>query len=345
MKRKIIIGAASLLVLAAAFFLWKFFGPTLPSEQEGKYLYIKTGSTFKDVQSELVKNHFAKSSFWFKTVARMAGYRNVKPGRYKVTSRMSLMNLVRMLKNGSQTPVSFVITKIRTKEGLASRIGSNFECNSDEMLGFMNNQDSLQAFSLDTNTAMIAALPLTYEIKWNTTPGKIFRQFYAAYTSFWTEERKRKAEKLHLTPAEVSILASIIDEETTKAVDRPNIASVYINRIDKGISLQADPTIKFAMKDFGLKRIYEKYLTFESPYNTYVNKGLPPGPICTPSTETLKEVINAPKTDFIYFVADSDLDGRSVFTSNYKDHMKYAKLYQQALNKQDSIKKARESMQ
>src|SRR5205085_1421569 len=127
--------------------------------------------------------------------------------------------------------------------------------------------------------------------------------------------------------------------------DKGNIASVYINRLVQGISLQADPTIKFAMKDFGLKRIYEKYLTTPSPYNTYLNKGLPPGPICTPSVETLNEVINAPKTNYIYFVANSDLNGSSVFTSSYDEHLKYAKLYQQALNKQDSIKKARQNMQ
>ena len=143
---------------------------------------------------------------------------------------------------------------------------------------------------------------------------------------------------------EVSVLASIIDEETNKASDRPNIASVYLNRIKKGMPLQADPTVKFAMRDFGLKRILNAHLKTASPYNTYLNKGLPPGPICTPATETIDAVLNAPSTDYLYFVANSNFDGTHIFTSNYADHMKYARLYQQELtvllNKKDSARKA-----
>ena len=258
---------------------------------------------------------------------------------------MNLFNLVRMLKNGRQLPVDLVIIKFRTKEEFAGRIGREFETDSLQMLNFLNNHDSLEHYHLDTNTWTCAIIPDTYRYFWNSTPTKIFSKLYAISENFWTSERIQKLKNNNLTPVQAYTLASIIEEETNLKTDKGKIASVYINRIDKGISLQADPTIKFAMKDFGLKRIYEKYLTVESPYNTYTNKGLPPGPICTPSVETLKEVINAPKTDYIYFVADSDLNGSSVFTSNYKDHMKYAKLYQQALNKQDSIKQARENMQ
>ena len=230
MKKNIILSIIGTIILIAGFFAWKFFGSAVSAE-EGKYLYVKTGSSFRDVQNELTKNKFIHRTVWFRMVSKMAGYKNVKPGRYKITKGMSMMNLVRMLKNGQQTPVSFVITKIRTKEGLADRAGAAFECDSLQMILFLNNCDSLKTYSLDTNTVMAAAIPLTYEINWNTTPGKIFQQFYTSWKNFWTEDRKQKAEKLHLTPIEVSTLASIIDEETNEPSDRPDITSVYLNRI------------------------------------------------------------------------------------------------------------------
>lgn len=248
---------------------------------------------------------------------------------------MSLTNLVRLLKNGQQTPVTFVVTKIRTKEVLADRIGSAFECDSLQMISFLNNNDSLVGYDLDSNTAMSAIMPLTYDIKWNTTPGKLFQQFYTAYKTFWTPERKQKAEKLGLTPIGVSTLASIIDEETNSPIDRPKIASVYLNRIKLGMPLQADPTLKFALKNFGLKRLLNEHKEVVSPYNTYSNKGLPPGPICTPQIATIDAVLDSPKTDYLYFVANSDFSGNSIFTTNLTDHMKYARLYQQELNKRN----------
>ena len=335
MKKKILLGTAALMVAIAAFFAWKFFAAPVSTEKEGTYLYIKTGSTFKDVQTELVKNKFIHNSVWFRMVSKAAGYKVVKPGRYKVTKGMSLMSLVRMLKNGQQSPVNFVITKIRTKEGLAEKLANSFECDSGEVMNYLNNMDTLEAYGFDTNTVMSAALPLTYELKWNTTPDKIFHQFYAAYKNFWTDERKQKAADHNLSPLEVSTLASIIDEETNSASDRPDIASVYLNRISKGMPLQADPTVKFALKDFGLRRIYEGHTKVQSPYNTYINKGLPPGPICTPALETIDAVLNSPKTDYLYFVANSDFSGSHIFTSKYEDHVKYARLYQQELNKRN----------
>jgi UPF0755 protein len=248
---------------------------------------------------------------------------------------MSLVGLVRMLKNGQQTPVSFVITRLRTKETLASRVGNAFECDSLQMISFLNSADSLREYGLDTNTVMAAAMPYTYKIKWNTTPGRIFREFHTAYKTFWTEDRKQKAQNLGLSPLQVSTLASIIDEETNAKTDKPNVASVYLNRMAKGMPLQADPTVKFAMRNFGLKRILKGHLQTNSPYNTYINKGLPPGPICTPDIETIDAVLDSPKTDYIYFVASSAFDGTHIFTTNYNDHLKYARIYQQELNKRN----------
>lgn len=334
MKKKILIGTAGVLVMLAFFFAWKFLGPAVNTSQE-QYLYIRTGSTFNDVKKELTEKKILRSSTWFSLASKIIGYKTIKPGRYKLNNSFSVTSLVRLLRNGQQTPVNFVITKIRTKETLASRIGSSFECDSMQMISFLNNPDSLLPYGLDTNTVMAAALPLTYEIKWNTTPSRVFEHFYAAYKTFWNAERKQKADSLKLTPVQVSTLASIIDEETNQAVDRPNVASVYLNRIQKGMPLQADPTLKFALRSFALKRILNIHKEVVSPYNTYANKGLPPGPICTPQLETMDAVLNSPKTDYLYFVANSDFSGTHIFTTKYDDHMKYARLYQAELNKRN----------
>lgn len=333
MKKKIILSILLLLLVITGFIAWKFFGSAVSvRDKENEYLYIKTGSSLTDVKNELVEKKYIRRAGSFDMVAKALKYTNVKPGRYKMERGMSLVNLVRMLRNGSQAPVNFVITKLRTKENLASRLDRAFEADSLQIISFLNNPDSLKQYGLDTNTVMAAAMPYTYSIKWNTTPGNIFRQFYTAYSNFWTDERKQKAGSLGLTPQQVSALASIIDEETRAQSDRPLIASVYLNRITKGMPLQADPTVKFAMKNFELRRILKAYLETPSPYNTYLNKGLPPGPICTPQLETLDAVLDSPKTDYIYFVASSAFDGTHVFTTNYNDHMKYARIYQKELN-------------
>ena len=342
--KKIILTILIIVVLAAAFVSWKVFGPTI-SDKHGKFFYVHTGEIFQGVEDSLVANGFISSPFWFDKISSMIGYNasNVKPGKYKINNGMSLFNLVRILKNGRQTPVNLVITKLRTKEDFAKKAGSLFEFDSVAMMNFLNNADSLKQFGLDTNTMMTVVIPDTYTYFWNTTPKKVLQKLNEYSEKFWNEERRKKASDHGLSPAEVYTLASIIEEETNAKEDKGNIASVYLNRIGKGMPLQADPTVKFALKDFGLKRIYFKHLEVQSPYNTYRNKGLPPGPVCTPSQETIDEVLNSPKTDYLYFVASSDLSGKSVFAADYDEHMKFAREYQAKLNKLDSARKAKQA--
>lgn len=334
MKKKIFWGTLALIILLSGFIAWKFIGPTI-HPPEKKFFYIHTGKTYEQVRKDLRDLQIMSGTIWFNWASRMIGYTNVKAGRYEIRKGMSLISLVRMLKNGQQTPVNFVITKIRTKEVLASRVGAVFECDSTQMIRFLNSPDSLKEYGLDSNTVMAAAMPYTYTIKWNTTPGKVFEQFYTAYKTFWTPERKKKADTLGISPLQVATVASIIDEETNSIADKPNVASVYLNRINRGMPLQADPTLKYALRNFGLKRILNVHKEIQSPYNTYINKGLPPGPICTPQLETIDAVLDSPKTDYLYFVANSTFDGSHIFTTNYEEHMKFARLYQQELNKRN----------
>ena len=343
--KKILLFLFIILLAAACYFTYLALGPGTAFTEKSKYLYISTtAANKKAVLDSLQKNKFIKSPKVFQLMADQLKYwKNIKPGRYEFKNGTNLYSMIKILRNGQQSPVNLVITKIRLKEDLARMVGTRFECDSTEMITFLNHEDSLKQFGVNPVTVMTAVLPNTYTYFWNTTPQKIFQKLYDKSKEFWTPQRKELATNRGLSTDQVYTLASIIEEETNAKTDKPNIASVYLNRIEKRMPLQADPTIKFAMKSFGLKRIYTKYLLVESPYNTYRNTGLPPGPICTPSEATIDAVLNSPKTDYIYFVANSDLSGTHVFTTNYADHLKYAREYQKVLNKLDSANKARQS--
>jgi len=322
-----------------AFCVWKVFGPAIDNPAN-QFLYIRTGSSYQQVKDSLIKNKFLKESFWLDKIAKYVDYpHNVKAGKYKIPDGMSLYHLIKILRSGKQVPVNLIITKLRTKEDLAKKIAANFEDDSVTVMNFLNDVEALRQFDVDTNTVMTDVIPNTYTYQWNTPVKDIFIKLDKEEKKFWDKERLEKAERLQLTPKQIYILASIVEEETNKTEDKGKIASVYINRLRRGMKLAADPTIKFAMKDFGLKRIYHKHLEFASPYNTYMNAGLPPGPICTPSIKTIDAVLDSPDTDYLFFVARPDFSGYSDFASTYQQHKVFAKAYQQAL---DSLIKSRQ---
>ncbi len=331
-NRRYIFYVLILFALVAVYIGWILLGPTI-NEPEEKYFYVYTGSGYQSVKDSLLQKQIISGTVWFDRVAKYLKYdKKIKPGKYRINEGMSLLNLVRMLRSGNQTPVNLVITKLRTKEDLAKKIGNNFECDSATVINFLNNNDSLLKYSVDTNTVMTVLIPNTYTLSWNNTPSKIFKKFFTEQQKFWTPKRKAQAATLNLSQKEVYTLSSIVEEETNKTEDKGKIASVYINRIRTGMRLGADPTVKFAMKDFGLKRIYFKHLAYPSPYNTYLNSGLPPGPICTPSVKTIDAVLNAPSTPYLFFVAKPDFSGYSNFAINYEEHKKFAKAYQIVLD-------------
>jgi UPF0755 protein len=326
-----------ILILIAGFFVFKFIGPATKKPDE-KFLYIKTNTDLNSLKQQLLDEKILNTLTWFNLTTKLLEIRNVTPGKYEIPNGMSILNLVRMIRNGSETPVNFVVTKIRTKEQLAGKLARSFEFDSLAAINFLTNNDSLKQYHLDSNTIISAVLPLTYKSSWAVAPRNIFDKFYKAFNIFWTDERKQKAAQKNLSIIQVITLASIIDEETNATNEKGNIASVYLNRLQKGMPLGADPTVKFALKDFSIKRVLNVHLAVQSPYNTYKNKGLPPGPICTPMEETIDAVLNAPQTDYLYFVASAAFNGTHVFTTNYSDHLKYAKEYQAELNKRFSPK-------
>lgn len=330
--KKIVALLFVLLLITGSYAAWKVFGPTV-SAPTGKFFYIKTGSSYKDLITSLKIQNIITGNFFFDKIAGQLNYtEKIKPGKYEIKDNSSILSLVRMLNSGNQSPVKLVINKLRTKEDLASKISRNFECDSIEAIKFLNNNDSLQNYKLDTNTVMTAIIPNTYSLKWNTTFKRLFVRLQSEQEKFWTEERLKKADAINLTAAQVYTMASIVEEETNKPEDKLLIASVYRNRIAQGQKLEADPTVKYAMRNFGLKRILRGHLQYQSPYNTYRNLGLPPGPICTPSTKTIDAVLDSPVTDYIFFVAKPDFKGYSNFASTYAQHLIFAKAYQKALD-------------
>ncbi|MBS1598117.1 MAG: endolytic transglycosylase MltG [Bacteroidetes bacterium] len=341
MKKKIIIGFSLLVVLAAAFFGWQLAGPATAFSNEKYFLYIRTGMSYEEVLQVIEKDTVVKSSSMFNWLAHRMSYpTNVKAGKYEIKKGANLINILRMLHNGRQIPVNLVITKLRTKEDLASMIGKRFECDSAAFMHFLLNNDTLKEYKVDSNTVMSIIFPNTYTYFWNTTPSRIFKKLFATYKEFWTPERIELAKQHDLNPTTAYILASIVEEETNMKGDKPKVASVYINRLETGMKLAADPTVKYALRNFELKRIYDKYLLVESPYNTYKYAGLPPGPICTPSEETLEAVLNSPKTNYLYFVAKPDFSGYSNFAETYPQHLQFAKAYQKALDEEMRIGRA-----
>jgi len=336
--KKIILVIASVLLLLIGFAAWRLMGSATAFQRDKYDLYIRTGMNFDQLMALLEKDTVLKSPALFSWVAGRMDYKqNVKAGKYEIRKGMGLLSIVRTLHNGQQTPVHFTIAKLRTREGLSGMVGRKFECDSLAMLRFTENNDSLSVLGVDSNTFMTLIMPNTYTYFWNTTPSAILKKMQAFSKTWWTPERVRLAEEKGLTPVQAYILASIVEEETNVPADKGNIASVYLNRLEKGMKLGADPTVKYAVRDFEMKHIYFNTLKAESPYNTYLHAGLPPGPICTPSEQTLEAVLHAPKTDYLFFAAKPDFTGTS-FSSTFKEHLENANAYRKELHTQEAIR-------
>jgi UPF0755 protein len=242
--------------------------------------------------------------------------------------------LIRRLLLGEQTPIKLSFTQaIRTREQLAAHMGKKLMLDSAEVIERLNDKEYMAHFGLTPETAVCLFIPNTYEVYWTMTADQLFTRMHKEYQRFWNEERMAKAKKQGLTPIEVTTIASIIASETNKSFEYPTIASIYINRIRKGIALQACPTVIFAVGDFSLRRVLKRHLAIDSPYNTYKYRGLPPGPIRLARPEVIDAVLNAPKTDYLYMCANPDFSGTHIFSSSYSKHSAVAREYQRELNK------------
>ncbi len=324
----------SLLILAGA---WLFLGPATNFDEKQKFLYIHSDDANKNaVLSFLEKDQLIKRTGLFTFLAnRWNVWQKLHPGKYKIENGTSIFTLARMLRNNRQEPVNLIVTKLRTKNDFAGLVGRKFETDSARFLHFLNDPKKVAVYGFDTSTIMTILLPDTYTYFWTATPEQLMEKLQKQHEKFWNKERIDKAVQLALTPVQVYILASIVEEETLQADEKSLIAGVYLNRLRKGMYLGADPTVKFAVGDFSLKRILMGHIngTASNPYNTYKNKGLPPGPICSPSASTIDAVLNLQPSNYLYFCARPDGSGRHAFAETDTEHLKNAKAYQEWLNK------------
>ncbi len=322
----------ALLVTGGLVLLGAYLVMFAPNVKKDGFLYIPTGSTYQQVQDSLQKHDFLKKPANFDIWQRAKEYyAYVKPGRYELRKGMTNRQLVNILRSGSQTPVKLTFTNIRTLNQFAKRISTQIEADSASLMAMFTDSRFLEENQISVPEIHAFFIPNTYELWWNTNALQFVERMKIEHDNFWNDERKKKAKALNLSPIQISTLASIVEEETRKNDEKPLVASVYINRLKKGMLLQADPTVKYAVGDFGLRRILNVHLTFDSPYNTYKNKGLPLGPICFPSVSSLDAVLNAPSTEYLYFCAKADFSGYHAFAKTYTEHLKNARKYWQAL--------------
>ena len=331
--KKILIILLAVVAIGLLVVLWLFSGSATGFSKKTYYLEIPTGSTYEDVLAIMKKDTVLKSPAVFSFVAKRLDYpEKVKAGRYAISKGSSILSIVLKLRNGQQDPVNLVINKLRTREDLASLVGRKLEIDSAAFMQYILNPDSLKHWGLDTNTLMSTVIPNTYTYFWNTTPSRVMEKLLTARKNLWNDTRKQQAAKLGLTPEQVITLASIVEEETNNNQEKDTIATVYLNRLNINMRLGADTTVKFALMVFSLRRIYNKHLAVESPFNTYRVAGLPPGPICTPQQVTIDAVLNPATTKYLYFVASPKFDGTHIFAESYQQHLANARVYQKALD-------------
>jgi len=341
---KIVIAFVGILIITGSIFGFKYYNMIYQSNvtlkgKQTDYLYIRTGATFDDVTNLLYEKGFIINRSSFEWMAERKNYKEkVKPGKYLIKDEMSNNELINMLRSGKQEPVQLVFNNIRTKDQLAGRLAKQIEADSTSLIDLFNDEAFLKTYSLNPDNVVTLFIPNTYEIKWNTSARQLMEKMKKEFDKFWTNDRKQKASAINLNPVQVSILASIVQQETNKTDEMPRIAGVYINRLEKDMKLEADPTVKFAMGDFAIKRILKRHLEYDSPYNTYMYKGLPPGPICIPTSTTIDKVLNYEHHNFLFFCAKDDFSGYHVFAKTGAQHQENARKYQRALN-EHNIKK------
>lgn len=297
------------------------------------FLEIPTGCSWPGLLDIIGRNRVVRDQAAFEWVAGELGYtKAVRPGRYDLSGIKSNRELVEHLMSGKQTPVDINIRKFRRIHSLAAALGSKMEPDSIDFQRLFSDSLLLAEKGLTPETVISLFTPGTYQFLWNTSASMLLHEMHQRYLSFWTVARRKQAENVGLSTSEIVTLASIVDEESDRPSEFRRIAGVYLNRLRRGMPLQADPSVRFASGNDDLRRIAGAVLRIPSPYNTYLNQGLPPGPICTPSVEAIDSTLSAEGHNFLYFCAKADFSGYHSFASDFAMHQRNARAYQNALN-------------
>lgn len=331
-KKKYIL--AGIAVLTASVVVWLLYALFATAARKDFVLYVKNGTTLQEVIQQLSQNGSLTSTSSFRLTAQVMGLRTrtLKTGAYRIQKGFSNVKIANILLKGRQMPLNVVFRTVRTPEDFAEFVAEKFHIQQDSMLYALKNNELLKEFGVKDTTVMSILIPDTYQMYWNAKPKEIIQKLHLGYQKFWNAERIKKANDIGLTPLQVTVLASIVEAETQKNDEKPIIAGVYLNRYFKKMKLQADPTAVFAAQDFTIKRVAGDILKTNSPYNTYLYEGLPPGPINNPSKTSIDAVLNYHKHNYLFFCAKADFSGYHAFAQDYETHKKNAKLYQQALS-------------
>lgn len=323
-----------LLIFTGVNYYYKYFGANVTGKQE--YLYIHTGATYADVLKTIKEQDMVKDTVTFNWAATNMNYiRRVKAGKYRLREGMSNRKLINMLASGTQEPIQLEFHGLRMKEQFAGFVSKKIEADSTSIINLLDSAGYVTKYGFTTDNVYTMFMPNSYQLYWNISPDKFFKKMYASYEKFWTPERKQKAAAINLSQQEISVLASIVDAEALHDNEMPAIAGLYLNRLKKGMKLEADPTVIFALNDFTIKRVLNKYLSYNSPYNTYLHTGLPPGPIMMPSVSAVNAVLDYQKSEYIYMCAKADFSGYHAFATNMTDHLVNARKFQEALNQRN----------
>lgn len=301
--------------------------------EKNTYLYIDADDNTDSICHKLTTQLQASSLKGFKLLTTVGGLDPIHPGAYRFSQSDNCLTVYRRLKSGAQTPVNLTLPSVRTVGKLLKTVSHQLMTDSSNLARLLMDSTYCAQIGYSTETLPCLFIPNTYEVYWTMTPEAFVKRMQKEHDRFWNKERIAKAQSIGLTPEEVATLASIVEEETANNAEKPMVAGLYMNRLHAEMPLQADPTVKFALQDFGLRRILHAHLETESPYNTYKHTGLPPGPIRIPSIQGIESVLNYTRHDYLYMCAKEDFSGTHNFAATFTQHLANARKYQQELNR------------
>ncbi len=305
----------------------------LADTPQKQYLYIPDGSDLIELVKNLQTHELLRSTADFEWAANFLHFKTgIKPGKYRLTDGMSNKQLIRKIQLGKQEPVDIILHSLRLKENLAAYVGKKIEADSMAIYTLLADRHYTDSLGYTTDNIYTMILPNTYRFKWNTSAKEFLTRMNRESARFWSTDKIEKARAIGLDKTQVIILASIVNQESNRVDEMPTIAGVYLNRLHRGVKLDADPTVIFANNDFSIKRVTRKYLIKDSPYNTYKYKGLPPGPITMPSLQAIEAVLNYQKSDYMFFCAKDDFSGHHAFAITREEHLINAHKFQKALD-------------
>ena len=334
-KKKILIPLiifSTILTTVSVYTYQMLYSPNFLINSEDKFIIIDDNTDFNELIKKLEDDTLINDILSFSFLSKIMEYQeNIKIGAYKVKMNMTNYDMITMLRSGNQTPIKLTFTYARKMDDLAEKITSRLKMSKDDLLNYLNdNIDDYNGF--EKSDIISVFLPDTYEVYWNVSPKNLTNKMYSEYKKFWNSERIAKLENINLNEKEAIVLASIVASETRMLDAADRVAGLYINRLRKNMRLQADPTLIFAANDFTIRRVLNKHKKIKSPYNTYIHKGLPPGPIRLVPKQYIDAVLNYEEHNFIYMCAKEDFSGYHAFATNLSDHNRNARKFQIALN-------------